>query len=72
MTYVEMRHNGISSDINTDMEIIPRIGEIVDFRDGENRHIFKVDRVVHIYENHKINMIYISGQEMKDWSIMKK
>lgn len=72
MTNVELRHSGISCDIKTQMEIIPRVGEIVDFRDGEEHHLFKVDRVVHIYEDHKINMVYITGQEMEDWSIMKK
>ncbi len=69
MTYVEFRHSGISYDIKTQMEIIPRIGEIVDFRDNETHHIFIVDRIVHVYEDQKLSMIYISGQEMSDWSL---
>lgn len=68
MTYVEMRHSGISHDLKTEMSIIPRVGEIIDFRDGEDEHLFLVDRVVHIYEDHKLVKIYISGVQKRDWS----
>ncbi len=67
MTYVEMRHSGISHDLKTQMEIIPRIGDIVDFRDGDDEHIFIVDRVVHVYENHSLQKVYLSGQQRSDW-----
>jgi hypothetical protein len=67
MTYVEMRHTGISHDIKTQLEIIPRIGDIMDFSDGDDRHVFVVDRVVHIYEGHKLQQVYISGKEKEDW-----
>jgi hypothetical protein len=39
------------------MEVIPRIGDIVDFRDGADEHIFVVDRVVHVYEDHRLQMV---------------
>lgn len=68
MTYVEMRHSGISHDLKTQMDIIPRIGEIVDFCDGEDDHIFLVDRVVHVYENNRLIKVYISGRKKTDWS----
>ncbi|MDQ8756721.1 hypothetical protein RCO27_10825 [Sphingosinicella sp. LHD-64] len=68
MTYVEMRHSGISHDLKIEMEIIPRIGEVVDFIDGEDHHIFVVDRVVHVYEGYKLEKIYISGKQRRDWS----
>ncbi|HMG47074.1 MAG TPA: hypothetical protein VK614_06410 [Allosphingosinicella sp.] len=68
VTYIEMRHSGISHDLKTEMEIIPRIGELIDFRDGEDEHIFLVDRVVHVYEGHKLAKVYISGKQKADWS----
>ena len=67
MIYVKMRHSGISHDIKTIMEIIPCIGHIIDFSDGEDHHLFKVDRIVHIYEDHKLVSVDISGRQMTDW-----
>jgi hypothetical protein len=67
MAYVEMRHSGISHDLKTEMEVIPRLGDIVDFRDGDDEHIFVVDRVVHVYEDHRLRMIYLSGQQRPNW-----
>jgi hypothetical protein len=63
-----MRNSGISFDLKTEMEIIPRIGEIVDFRTQDEDHIFTVDRVVHCYEDHKLEKVYISGKQKKNWS----
>lgn len=68
MANVEMRHSGISFDIKTTMDVIPNVGHIVDFSDGKERHLFKVDRVVHIYDDQKLSHIYISGQQMSNWS----
>ena len=68
MAYVEMRHSGISYDLKTELEIIPRIGEIMDFKDGDDHHLFLVDRVVHVYEDHKLTNVYISGTQRKNWS----
>lgn len=68
MTYVEMRHSGISHDLKTEMEVIPRVGDFVDFRDGDDKHLFIVDRVVHVYEDHRLQMVYISGQQSANWS----
>lgn len=67
MAYVEMRHTGISHDIKTNMEIIPRIGDIIDFTDGDDHHIFKVERVIHVYEGGEFDKIYIAGQQIRDW-----
>jgi hypothetical protein len=69
MTYVEMRHNGISHDLKTEMDVIPRVGDIVDFKEGEDEHLFVVDRVVHVYEDHRLQMIHISGQQRSDWGL---
>lgn len=67
MVYIEMRHSGISHDIKTEMDIIPRIGDVVDFTDGEDHHLFKVENVIHIYEDHKLEKVYLSGKQMSNW-----
>lgn len=67
MVWVEMRHSGISHDIKTEMDVIPRIGDIIDFMDGDDHHLFKVEKVVHVYENHKLDKLHISGKKMLDW-----
>lgn len=67
MVWVEMRHSGISHDIKAELEIIPRIGDIVDFMDGEDHHLFKVEKIVHIYENHKFDKLHISGKKLSNW-----
>jgi hypothetical protein len=67
MTYVEMRHSGISHDIKTNFEIVPKVGEIVDFSNNDEQHLFVVERVVHCYEDHKLVKIYIAGKQIQDW-----
>jgi len=67
MTYVEMRHSGISHDIKTEMEIIPRIGDIIDYTYEQDHHLFKVEKVIHIYENGTLDKVYISGKQIDDW-----
>jgi hypothetical protein len=68
MVYVEMRHSGISHDIKTELDVIPRVGEIVDFSNNDEHHLFRVDRVVHCYDDHRLEKIYISGTQISNWT----